>query len=189
MRCLAHMWRRMYPMNRCRNFGGRGYARWTFSNHLNTHRYIFLTNEIERTRALQSTTTFGDLRCCGLCGKLSASAPGRSLCKVCSKETREFTFVKKNLSQSERTLLTHKKKDANKTELRILSEIQSLLRRHWSKCVSRTLAFFLTATSETESWKVLEAWTKLKSVLVLHLKGGTKRRQSTYMFYEKRMLL
>ena len=181
---MAQMWRRMYPVNRCRNFGGRGHARSTFINHLKTHRHIFLTNDIERTRVLQSTTKFGDLRCCGLCGRQSASAFGRSFWRVCTKETREFT-----LSQSEHTLLTSKKSDANKTELRILSEIQPLLRRHWSKYVSTTLAFFFSAHSETESWKALEAWTKLKSVLLLPRKGGTKRRQSTYKFYAKRMLL
>ena len=183
------MWWHMYPLNGCRKFGGRGYARSTFINHLKTHRHIFLTNEIERTPALLSNTKFGDRRCYGLFGKLSASASCRSLCKVCSKETREVTVVKKKVSQSEHTLLTTKIRDANKTELRILSEMPPLLRRHWNKCVSTTLALFLSAHSETECWKALEAWTKLKSVLLLPRKGGTKRRQSTYKFYAKRMLL
>ena len=61
--CMAHMWRHMCPVSGCLNFGGRGYARSTFINHLNTHCRIFLTNEIERTRALQATTSFGNLSC------------------------------------------------------------------------------------------------------------------------------
>ena len=94
VRCMAQMWRRMYPVNRCRNFGGRGHARSTFINHLKTHRHIFLTNDIERTRVLQSTTTFFDQRCRNFCGRLSASASDRSLCKVCSKKTPELTVRK-----------------------------------------------------------------------------------------------
>lgn len=179
----------MCPISGCHNFGGRGYARSTFVNHLNTHCRIFLTNESERTWALQATSSFGNLKCCGLCSKLDSSASGRLLCKKCSKQTREYTVVKKNLPQAKCTLLTSKIRDANKTELKTLSEIPTLLRRHWSKCVSTTLALLLSAKTDTESWKALEVWTKLKSVLVLPLKGGTKRRQSTYKLYEKRMLL
>ena len=185
---MAHTWRHMCPVNGCKNFGGRGYARSTFIDHLNTHCQTFLTSEIERTRALQATSTFGDLRCCNLCGKLNREANGRQLCKKCSKETREFTLVKKNLSHADRTRLTAKIRMANRTTLKIMSDIPPLLRRHWSKCVSSTLGLFLTAHSETESFKALEAWTKLKSVLVLPLKGGAKRKRSTYKFYEKRML-
>ena len=66
LRCMAHMWRHTCPISGCLNIGKRGYARSTFVDLPNTHR-IFLTNEIELARALQATTTFGDLRCCGLC--------------------------------------------------------------------------------------------------------------------------
>ena len=93
----------------------------------------------------------------------------------------------KDLSHAECILLTTEIRDAKRTKLRILSEIQQLLRKHWSKYISTTLALFLSAKSEAESYKALEAWTKLKSVLVLPLKGGDKRRRSTYKFYEKRM--
>ena len=187
-RCMAHIWRHMCPVSGCKNFGGRGYARSTFIDHLNTHRRKFLTNEIEKVRAEQASSTFGDLRCCTLCGKLNQEANGRSLCKKCNRETREFTVVKKDLSHVDRSLLTARIREANRTELKILSDIPSLLRRHWGKCVSSTLGLFLSAHSEAESFKALEAWTKLKSVLVLPLKGGAKRKQSTYRFYEKRML-
>ena len=173
-RCMSHTWRHMCPVSGCKNFGGRGYARSTFIDHLNTHCQKFLTNEIERMRAVQATSTFGDLRCCKLCGKLNQGANGQSLCKKCYRETCEFTVVKKNLSQVDRSLLTARIREANKTELRILSDIPSLLRRHWGKCVSATLALFLSVHSEAESFKALETWTKLKSVLVLPLKGGAK---------------
>ena len=85
-------------------------------------------------------------------------------------------------------MLKTKIRNANKTELKILSEIPRHLRRHWSRCVSTALALFLSAQSEADSWRALEVWTKLKSVLVLPIKGGSKRRSSTYKFYEKRML-
>ena len=54
--------------------------------------------------------------------------------------------------------------------------------------MSTTLALFLAARTEEESFQALEAWTKLKSVLVLPSRGGTKRKRSTYKFYEKRMV-
>ena len=54
--------------------------------------------------------------------------------------------------------------------------------------MSTTLALFLAARTDEESFQALEAWTKLKSVLVLPSKGGAKRKRSTYKFYEKRMV-
>ena len=79
-------------------------------------------------------------------------------------------------------------REANQTDLRIISEIPPLLRRHWSRCLSTTLALFLAARTDEEAFKALEAWTKLKSVLVLPPKGGAKRKRSTYKFHEKRMV-
>ena len=107
-RCTTRLRRHMCPVSGCRNFGGRGYARSTFVNHLNTHSRILLTNEIERTRALQAATSFGILTCCGLCGKLNSSASGRSVCKKCNKQSRNLTVVKENLPQATRSLLTAK---------------------------------------------------------------------------------
>ena len=45
----------MCPVSGCKNFGGHGYARSTFIDHLNTHCQKFLTNEIERVRAVQAS--------------------------------------------------------------------------------------------------------------------------------------
>ena len=55
--------RYMCPITGCKNFGGRGYPRSTFIDHLNRHRHIFLANESEKPKALQAASIFGDLGC------------------------------------------------------------------------------------------------------------------------------
>ena len=176
------------PITGCKNFGGRGYARSTFIAHLNSHRHNFLVDVSEKIKALQAASTFSNLGCCALCGKLNLSATGKTCCKKCHTLKGEFTTTSKTLSHSAHMSIVTRIQEANKTHLRIISDIPPLLRRHWSRCVSTTLALFLAARTDEESLKALEAWTKLKAVLVLPPKGGTKRKRSTYKFYEKRMV-
>ena len=81
---MTHKSRYMCPITGCHNFKGRGYARSTFIAHLNSHRNTFLVNESEKTKALQAASTFGNLGCYALCGKLNLSANGKRCCKKCS---------------------------------------------------------------------------------------------------------
>ena len=188
-RIMTHNWRYMCPITGCKNFGGRGYARSTFIDHLNTHCLMLLANENERARALDAAATFGGLSCCESCGKLNLEANARRWCRKCSNETQQmFAATRMTLSESAKHTITHRIREANKTEIRIISDIPPLLRRLWSRCVSTTLESFLSARSDTESFKALESWTKLKSVLVLPVKGGSRRKRSTYKHYEKRMV-
>ena len=175
-RRMTQSWRYNCPITGCKNFGERGYARSTFIAHLNTHCRTLLTDESEKSKALQAVKGFGDLGWCSLCGKFNLSANGRPWCKKCRPERGEFATTTKTLSQFARKTITARIRKANQTELRVISEIPFLLRRHWSRCVSTTLALFLGARTDYDSFRALEVWCKLKSVLILPLKGGTTVR-------------
>ena len=76
---------------------------------------------------------------------------------------------------------------ANKFHLRILSEIPKSLRRLWSDCIAATLMKFAKAKTDGDSFRALESWVKLKSVLVLPL-VSKKRRSSSFKLHQEQML-
>ena len=67
-----------------------------------------------------------------------------------------------------------------------MDDIPSKLRRLWGKCV--TSDQFVQAKTDKQAFHALEAWVKLKSVLVLPVKGGANRKHSRFRFHKKRML-
>ena len=104
----------MCPITGCKNFGGRGYARSTFIRHINNaHQHIMLSDETERTKALNATITMGEYGCCQLCGKLNLEANGQPFCKKCSKLNATFATVKSTLASAEQNRIADRIKVAN----------------------------------------------------------------------------
>ena len=92
----------MCPITGCKNFGGRGYARSTFVNHINnSHSHTILADDTEREKALEATEDFGTLRWCRLCGKLNAEASAHLYCRKCFRLNAKYGVVNQNLSLEE----------------------------------------------------------------------------------------
>ena len=107
------------------------------------------------------------------------------LCKSCNvlSETGKIYMA---LSVKQREVMTEKIRAANRTRLRIISEIPKSLRRCWSDCVSASLMKFAAAKTDEDSFLALESWVKLKSVLVLPVQNG-KRTSSNRKFHHQQM--
>ena len=65
--------------------------------------------------------------------------------------------------------------DANQTQMRILEDIPSQLRHLWGQCLTCVLDSFPSAKTDKDTYKALEAWAKLKVVLILPTRCGRKR--------------
>ena len=63
------------------------------------------------------------------------------------------------------------------------------MRRLWADCVSAVLYEFAKARTELESFAALEKWVKLKSALVLPLRGGKQRYSASQKFHSDQMEL
>ena len=87
----------------------------------------------------------------------------------------------------QRILITEKIREVSRNRLRIISKILKSLPRCWSDCVSATLMKFSVAKTDEESFLALESWVKLKSVLVLPVKNGRRRRGSNRKFHLQQM--
>ena len=164
----------MCPIKGCTNFGERGYARSTFVRHINNfHTHIILADDTEREKVLEATEDLGKFGWCRLCGKLNVVANAQLYCKKCFKLNAKYGAVnQKLLSNEEKNRLTDNIRKANETQITIMNEVPNLMSRYWSKCVTTTLDLFTSALTDEEAFSALEAWTKLKSVLVLPLRGG-----------------
>ena len=77
---------------------------------------------------------------------------------------------------------------ANKSHLRILSDIPRSLQGLWSSCVTSTIMKLAAAKAELESFLALKCWAKLKGLHVMPLKAVKQCKNSTHKFHKKRML-
>ena len=108
------------------------------------------------------------------------------LCKSCSC-IDEAEEVSRHLNSTDIECLINKIRTANRFHLRMLTEIPKSLRRLWSDCVAATLMKFAKAKTDEDSFRALESWVKLKSILVLPV-TSKKRCGSNRRFHQKQML-
>ena len=148
--------------------------RSTIVKHLNNHRDAIRSNPAERAKVRAIAETVGDLHCCKLCGWLGIKINHDDICQKCYKQRPKSTLNARTLSDLDRGLAVSSIQNANQTQLRIMADIPSQLRRLWGQCVTSVLDRFAHARTDRESFQALESWTKLKCVLVLPVRGGTK---------------
>ena len=139
-------------------------------------------------QALQAVRDIGNFGWCRLCGKLTIEANAKLYCKKCDKLNARFATVRQELTRNEQNCIANRIKTANETHLTIKNEIPFRLQRYWSKCVTVTLDLFTSAQSDKDAFEALEAWTKLKSVLIQPLRGGLQKKRLELRYYEKKML-
>ena len=97
------------------------------------------------------------------------------ICQKCYKQRPKSTLNTRTLSDLDRGLAVSSIQDANQTQLRIMADIPSQLRRLWGQCVTSVLDRFAHDRTDRESFQTLESWTKLKCVLVLPVMGGEQK--------------
>ena len=150
-------------------------------------------SELKRSRAewdnvSKALREFSNHVCCKNCCFIVAEANDSGLCKVCTGSSVPIDKITNSLTDVERATVQTRIRSANRTKIRILSEIPNTLRRLWSNCVAATLVKFAEAKTELESFLALEAWVKLKATIVLPLKSGKQRWRITRKFHENQML-
>ena len=178
------------PVSGCGNFGGRGYKRSYIVKHLNSHTEILKARAEEREKVAKVLREFSGHICCKNCCFVVGQANDGGLCKSCAKKCiRETGPVAPNLAEEQKQKLVDRIRSANRTRLRILSDIPKSLRSLWGDCVSAILLEFAKAKTELESFTALEKWVKLKSALVLPLKGGKQRFSANVKFHSHQMEL
>ena len=114
----------------------------TIVKHLNYHRNAIRSNLPERAKVWAIAETVGDLHCCKLCGLLGIRINHDDICQKCHKQRPKFTLNARTLSDRERGLVVSSIQNANQTQLRIMKDIPSQLRRLWGKCVTSVLDCF-----------------------------------------------
>ena len=170
----------------CKNNSGKGYKVSTFSKHIRSHKMILLQSSNEREKVSLELEKLGNSVLCKRCCMVVAFTSRKRICKSCSS-LDESGEVSIHLSNSARDCLITKIHEANRSHFRILTEIPKSLRRLWSDCVSTTLMKFARAKTDYDSFRALESWVKLKSVLVLPLRVN-KQRASNRKFHLDQML-
>ena len=96
--------------------------------------------------------------------------------------------VKKTLTAHRRQLVIDRIWDANQTKFRILDDIPERLRRLWGQCVHSVLDRYASARTDEDAFNALEAWAKLKVVLVLPLRGGRQKQESRRKTNQRMMI-
>ena len=170
----------------CKNFGGRGYKYSYFKTHICAHNAILTQKAEERENVAHLLSELGTSVLCRGCCRVVAYTNAKLLCKSCDALS-ETGKIHKALSDKQREVITEKIRLANRTRLRIISEIPKALRKCWSDCVSSTLMKFSAAKTDEDSFLALESWVKLKSVLVLPVNTGKRRASSNRKFHQQQM--
>ena len=125
----------------------------------------------EREKVGRALLEYGSNVLCKGCCRVVAHTNTNWLYKSC-ESLDETGKVETALSDKQRACITDRIMCANRTRLRILTEIPKSLRRGWSDCVASTFVKFSTAKTDEDSFLALESWVKLKAVLVLPAKRG-----------------
>ena len=147
------------PVTGCKDNWSKGYKH--FNKHISKHNAILIQNAEEREKVTQVLCQWGSSVLCKGCCRVVAYTNAKWLCKSCNALC-ETGKVSNAISDTERDSITEKIRAANRTRLRIMSEIPKSLRRSWSDCVSATLMKFSIAKTDEESFLALESWVKLE---------------------------
>ena len=177
------------PVKGCKNFGGKGYMRSYIFKHLKSHVVELSASEAERVKLNKHLRTFSNHVCCKECCHVVAQANDEGVCISCLNETSSIGVITDCKDEVAVQEIKNRIRNANKTHLRILSDIPRSLQRLWGSCVTATIMKFAKSKTELESFLALECWVKLKSTLVLPLKAGKQRRSATHKFHERQMLM
>ena len=145
------------PLSECGNFGGRGYKRSYIVKHLNSHADVLKTKPEERQKLEKVLSEFSGHICCKNCCLVVGQANNSGLCRSCAVNSSISDGpIAHNLTDREKHKLIDRIRSANKTRLRILSDIPKSLRRLWGDCVSAILFEFAKAKTELKSFAALE---------------------------------
>ena len=167
----------LYPIKGYRNCGGKGYKRSYIFQHFKIHVAELLADPTQREERNKTLQMFSNHICCKKCCYVVAQANTQQLCIACGHYSLPVGALTDCKDEVSKVRLQQRIRCANKTHLRILSDIPRSLQRLWSSCVTSTLMRFATAKSELESLFALECWVKLKSSLVIPLKAGKQRKK------------
>ena len=179
------------PIPGCYNYGGRGYKDSTIIGHLQTHSAVIRHNPQLKAEALRVAGRIGPFRCCDRCGKLYIKVKKvgtEHICMICHRKIPKPDRVKKTLTAHRIQLATNRIRDANQTKFRIMDDIPARLRRLWGQCVHSTLDRYASARTDEDAFNALEAWAKLKVVLVLPLRGGRQKKESRRKTHQRMMI-
>ena len=121
--------------------------------------------------------------------KLVLRATNNDICPKCHKERPYRTNNVQTLSNNERKLAVTNIQNANQTKLKIMEDIPARLRRLWGQCVTSVLDRLAHAKTDDDAFKAYESWAKLKSVLVLPIRGGYKKQHTRTRFHRRQMTL
>ena len=180
------------PIPGCHNFGGRGYKESTIIGHINTHHTdVMRHNPQIKADALLVASRIGPYRYCHQCGQLYIrlkKVGTEHICQECYKKIPKPDKVRRKLTAHKRRLVIDRIRDANDTKLKIMNDIPPRLRRLWSRCVHSVLDKYAAARTDEDAFNALEAWAKLKVVLVLPLRGGRQKWASRRKTHKQMML-
>ena len=85
--------------------------------------------------------------------------------------------IKRKLTTRRRQLITDRICDASRTRFRIMDDIPAKLRRLKGQYV-HILDRYASARTDEDAFNALEAWAKLKVVLVMPVRGARQKRES-----------
>ena len=163
----------------------------TIIRHLHTHSKTIRESPAERAKALNIASTLGNYKCCDHCGKLTIKnkkVMNEHICRACNKKIPKLAKVKCKLRTYERQLVTNRIHEANQTRFSIMDDIPAHLRRLCGQCVHSVLDSFASARTDEDAFNALEAWAKLKVLLVTPTRGGRKKRESRIHIHRRLML-
>ena len=138
------------PVKGCQNFGGKRYKRSYIFQYLKSHVAQLLTNPKERKELNKNHRTFSNHVYCKKCCHVVAQADAEQLCIACGQSSLLIGAVTDSIDEIAKMELKTKIRRANKTHLRILSNIPRSLQGLWSSCVTSTIMKFAAVKTELE---------------------------------------
>ena len=149
--------------------------------HLRSHANLIRNSPAEKAKALRVAGRIGTYKCCDRCGKLVLrviEVGNEHICLACHKKIPKPDKIQSKLTAHRRQLITDRIRDANQTRFRIMDDIPVKLRRLWGQCVHSVLDRYAAARTDEDAYNALEAWAKLKVVLVMLVRGGRQKNES-----------
>ena len=164
----------------------------TILRHLNnTHTAKIRNSPKEKAKALWVARKLGPYRCCDRCGKIAIKIKTigtEDICQECNKKIPKREKVKRTLTAHQRRLVIDRIRDANRTKFKIMDDIPARLRRLWGQCVHSVLDKYASARTDKDAFDALEAWAKLKVVLVMPLRAGRQKKESRSTAHQHMMI-
>ena len=179
------------PIPRCYNNGGNGYKDSTLIRHLNTHTNVIRYDPQVKAEALRAACKIGPYKCCDRCWRLYIRVKEvgiEHICQICHKKIPKPDEIKRKLTAHNRQLIIDHIREANQIKLRIMNDIPARLRRLCGGCVHSVLDRYAAARTDEDAFHALEAWAKLKVVLILSLRGGRQKMESRRKTHQRMMI-